>query len=137
MAQSEEKISAIAGFTPQQIADQCAGFGPAMKDFVAGLSLKPRESVQAEVSNFVLATGMAPAQLAETARICLGVGYMTDNMDVAIGSGLILSVLGERAYSELMGHHLIGGFGAVGQPDQLIISWAAHVPSGHRNSSVR
>jgi len=120
MAQAEEKIARIAGFTPQQIAEQCGGFGPVLKDHVAGLSLKSPESVQADVSNFVLATGMAPAQLAETARICLGVGYTTDNMDVAIGSGLILSVLGERAYSELMGHHLVGGFGAARRPDMAL-----------------
>jgi peptidoglycan hydrolase-like protein with peptidoglycan-binding domain len=122
MAQSEEMMARIQGFTPQQIAQQCEGFGPAMKDHVAALSLKSHDAVLNDVSGFVIATGMSAAQLADTARICLGVGYTTDNLDVAIGSALLLTVLGEKAYSELMGHHLTGGFGAAKRPD-MGLTW--------------
>lgn len=117
IAKSEELVSKIQGFTPDQIAQQCAGFGPAMKDQVASLSLKPRDAVVADVSSFVLSTGMAPAQLAGTARICLGVGYRTDNMDVALGSALLLFAMGEGVYGELMGHHLSQGFGPAKRVD--------------------
>ena len=71
----------------------------------------------ADVSSFVLTTGMSPAQLAGTARICLGVGYRTDNMDVALGSALLLFALGEGVYGELMGHHLSQGFGPAKRVD--------------------
>ena len=111
IAQSEEMVSRISGFTPDQIAAQCEGFGPAMKEHVAALSLKPREAITADVSNFVIGTGMAPAQLSATAKICMGVGYRTDNMDVAVGSALLLFALGDQVYGELMGHHLSQGFG--------------------------
>ncbi len=61
-------------------------------------------------------------QLAGTAKICLSVGYSTDNMDVAIGSALLLAVLGEQVYSELMGHHLAQGFGVSKRVD-LALPW--------------
>jgi peptidoglycan hydrolase-like protein with peptidoglycan-binding domain len=122
IAQGEELASKVAGFTPQQIAQQCEGFGPVLKDQVAAISLRSREEVLQGVSSFVLASGMAPAQLAGTAKICLGVGYVTDNMDVAIGSALILVAVGETAYAELPGHHLAAGIGAAQRAD-LALPW--------------
>jgi hypothetical protein len=117
IARSEEMVGQIQGVTPQQVADQCEAFAPAMKDEVAALSLKPRDEVAKKVSAFVLNTGMSPAQLSGTAKICLGVGYRTDNMDVALASGLLLYALGEGVYGELMGHHLAMGFGTTKRPD--------------------
>lgn len=122
MASGEELAASVPGFTPQQIAEQCHAFGPVLKDHVAALSLKPRDEVLAGVSGFVLSSGMAPAQLAGTAKICLGVGYTTDAMDVAIGSALLLVALGEKGYAELLGHHLSQGFGAAARPD-LALDW--------------
>jgi peptidoglycan hydrolase-like protein with peptidoglycan-binding domain len=122
IAQGEDLVSKVAGFTPQQISEQCAGLGPVLKDHVSAVSVKSRDEVMQGVSGFVLASGMAPAQLAGTAKICLGVGYVTDNMDVAIGSALVLAVLGERSYGELMGHHLISGIGAAPRAD-LALGW--------------
>ncbi|NUB43877.1 peptidoglycan-binding protein [Fertoebacter nigrum] len=122
MATGEELAGKVPGFTPQQISQQCQAFGPVLKDHVSALSLKPRDEVLQGVQGFILASGMAPAQLAGTATICLGVGYTTDNMDVAIGSALLLTVLGEKAYGELLGHHLSQGFGASVRPD-LALQW--------------
>jgi hypothetical protein len=122
IARSEELIGQIQGVTPQQVAEQCEAFAPAMKDQVAALSLKSRDDVSQMVSAFILNTGMSPAQLSGTAKICLGVGYRTDNMDVALASGLLLYALGEGVYGELMGHHLAMGFGTTKRPD-VAVSW--------------
>lgn len=122
ITQSEELMAKVAGFTPAQIAEQCGGFGPAMADHVAAVSVTGRDAVLQGVSGFVLGSGMAPAQLAGTAKICLGVGYVTDNMDVAVGSALILTTLGERPYAELLGHHLAQGIGTSARPD-LALQW--------------
>ncbi|WP_299670511.1 peptidoglycan-binding domain-containing protein [uncultured Roseobacter sp.] len=111
IARSEELISQVNGLTPQQVAAQCDGFGPVVQPYVASLSQKSRDVLNKEVSDFVISTGTTPQQLAGTAKICLGVGYRTDNMNVALGSGLILYALGETVYGELMGHHLALGFG--------------------------
>lgn len=122
ISQGEDLVAKVAGFTPQQITQQCEGFGPVMQSHVAALSLKSREAVLQDVSGFVLSSGMAPVQLAGIAKICLGVGYVTDNMDVAIGSALILATVGESAYAELVGHHLAAGIGAAQRMD-LALPW--------------
>lgn len=122
MATGEDLAAKAAGFTPAQITEQCQAFGPALKDQVASLSLQPRDQVLQSVQAFVLKSGMSPAQLSGTAKVCLGVGYTTDNMDVAIGSALLLTALGEGAYGELLGHHLAQGYGANVRPD-LALDW--------------
>jgi len=122
ISQGEEMISKVQGFTPDQIAVQCEGLAPPMAAQVAALSIKPRDAVLAETSNFVLNSGMSPAQLAGTAKICLSVGYRTDNMDVALASSLMLVAVGERAYGELLGHHLSQGVGVTQRPD-LAQAW--------------
>ncbi|SIT24053.1 Putative peptidoglycan binding domain-containing protein [Gemmobacter megaterium] len=122
MAQAEELVAKMPGATPQQVAEQCAGLGPALEDHVTALSIQDRDTVMQGVSGFVLSSGMAPAQLSATAKICLGSGYTTDNMDVAVGSALLLTVLGEKGYAELLGHHLAQGFGASQRTD-LALPW--------------
>ncbi|MBM7068863.1 peptidoglycan-binding domain-containing protein [Actibacterium sp. 188UL27-1] len=122
ITKGEELASGIKGFTPQQIEAQCDAFGPTLKPFVAALSLKPASEVISDVSSFVLEAGMSPAQMSGTAQICLSVGYRTDNMDVAIGSALLLTALGEPVYGEFLGHHLAQGFGATERVD-LAAQW--------------
>ncbi|MFN3971814.1 MAG: peptidoglycan-binding domain-containing protein [Gemmobacter sp.] len=122
IATSEELTAKVAGFTPQQVAEQCAGFGPVLREHVAALSIKSRPEAMAGVTSFALSSGMAPAQLVATAKTCMGVGYVTENLDVAIGSALLLAVLGERGYGELVGHHLASGIGTAARPD-LALPW--------------
>ncbi len=122
IAEGEEMAARVPGTTPEVIREQCAGFGPAMKAEVAALSLDPAADVLAEVRSFALSTGMAPAQLAATAKICLSVGYAQDDMDVAVASNLLLAALGEGAYGELLGHHLSQGFGTARRTD-LAFDW--------------
>lgn len=122
MANGEELAQNVAGFTPDQIADQCAAFGPVLAEHVAALSLKPADEVLAGVEGFILQSGMAPAQLSGTAKVCLGVGYTRDDMEVAIGSALLLTAMGEKGYAEFLGHHLTQGFGATQRAD-LAMGW--------------
>ena len=107
----------VPGMTPQQVADQCMAFGPAMQPYVAMLGTTPQPVVLQAVAGFVPTTGMTPAQIQTTARICMGVGYRTDNMGVALGSALLMTATGQPVYSELVGHHLINGFGVAPRPD--------------------
>jgi peptidoglycan hydrolase-like protein with peptidoglycan-binding domain len=122
MAKGDELTAQIAGFTPDQIAEQCAAFGPVLKEHVAALSLKPAGDVLAGVEGFILSSGMSPAQLSGTAKVCLGAGYAQDDMEVAIGSALLLAAMGEKGYAEYLGHHLSQGFGASERPD-LAMDW--------------
>lgn len=122
ISKGEELAAKIPGATPAQLEQQCGAFGPAMQSHISALSVKDRAQVMQEVSGFVLSTGMTPVQLAGTAKICLSVGYRTDNLDVAVASALLLTALGEQAYGELLGHHLTQGFGVSKRPD-LALGW--------------
>ena len=53
-----------------------------------------------------------------SARICLGIGYRTDDAEVALAAALVLVGLGEEAYDELLGHHLMNGFATPKRPDR-------------------
>ena len=112
----EKLVAGMQGISTQQVAAQCAQYGNLLKPYVSALSLKPRTEVIRDVGGFVLSTGQDPEQLATTAKICLSTGYKSDDMDVAVGSALVLVVLGEGAYGELMGHHLMRGIGASKRP---------------------
>ena len=122
IAEGETMAASLKGVSPAQLEDQCRAFGPAMRDHVAVLSLSPKDEVVREVRGFVLQSGQSPAQLSGTAKICLSVGYRIDNMNVALGSALLLTALGEEVYAELMGHHLNEGFGTTRRPD-LAPAW--------------
>ncbi|WP_255009271.1 peptidoglycan-binding protein [Roseovarius sp. M141] len=122
IAEGESMATSLKGVTSAQLEEQCRAFGPAMREYVAALSLSPKDKVIGEVREFVLESGQSPAQLAGTAKICLSVGYRIDNMDVALGSALLLTAVGEEVYSEVMGHHLNEGFGTTRRPD-LALAW--------------
>ncbi|MEL6467256.1 MAG: peptidoglycan-binding domain-containing protein [Pseudomonadota bacterium] len=124
IAKSEDMIAKIQGFTPDQIASQCEQFGPAMQPHVAALALKSQPEVVQDVASFILTTGMSPSQLKGTAQICMGVGYRTDNMDVALGSAMLLFAMGDHVYGEMMGHHLAQGFGTTKRVDTARVWYA-------------
>ncbi|SHH00255.1 peptidoglycan-binding domain-containing protein [Marivita hallyeonensis] len=122
MAEGDDLIAKVSNVTPEQVTQQCRSFGPLLKEHVSAVSLKSRADAIAGVSSFVLSSGMSPQQLTATAKICLSVGYRVDDMDVAIGSALLLAALGDHAYGELAGHHLSQGIGATKRTD-LAAEW--------------
>jgi hypothetical protein len=99
------------GFTQAQIEEQCAAFAPSMREYVGRLVSEGPEKLGDGLRKFVADTGIPAAQLSANARICLGVGYGKDSADVALASALVLVGLGEGAYDELVGYHLLDGFG--------------------------
>lgn len=122
MAESEKLAGAVSGFTPEQIVQQCQAFGPVLQPQLAALGTEERDKVLAGVAAFVQGSGQSPAQLAGSAKICLGVGYTENQMEVALGSALVLTALGEGAYAELVAHHMSMGFGTVVRAD-LAFAW--------------
>jgi peptidoglycan hydrolase-like protein with peptidoglycan-binding domain len=122
IAKGETLAAKLNGVSPQQIEAQCKSLAPTLQPYVSAVSLQPREKVLGDVAAFVLQSGMAPGQLAGTAKICLSVGYRTDDMSVVLGSALLLTASGQGAYGELLGHHLLQGFGATRRQD-LAQAW--------------
>lgn len=119
---SQELAGGVTGVNAQQIETSCEAYGTVLAGQIAALGTKDKDAVLADVAAFIVGSGQPEAALAGNAKICLGVGYRTDNMDVALGSGLILAAVGEDAYGELMGHHLSQGFG-VAQNSELAGPW--------------
>ncbi|MFO7770211.1 MAG: peptidoglycan-binding domain-containing protein, partial [Roseovarius gahaiensis] len=122
IAEGETMAASLKGVTPEDLEEQCRAFGPAMRDHVAAVSLNDRDEVISDVRGFVMQSGQSPAQLAGTAKVCLSVGYRVDDMNIALGSALLLTALGEEPYGELMGHHLNEGFGTTRRPE-LARTW--------------
>jgi len=122
MARGEELMGQITGLTPQQIAAQCAAFSDMLSGEIDRVSLIADGPLTAEMQEFAIGTGIAPADLSATSRVCLAVGYTQDDMRMAVGSALMLVALGEPAYGELLGHHLREGFGTTTRPD-LASGW--------------
>ena len=113
----EQMVAAMPGTTMEMVQAQCSSFGPAMAPQIAALSAKPQAAVLETVDTFAASTGMTPDQMRTTATLCLSAGYATDNMDVALGSALLLVSMGSAPHAELLGHHLQDGLGTATRPD--------------------
>ena len=122
MAQGEQLMQNIAGLSQAQITDQCGQFAQLFSAQIDQASLMGQAQLVPQVTNVALGTGIPPADLVGTARVCLSVGYAQDNMRMAVGSALALTAMGEPAYGELLGHHLREGFGTTTRPD-LAMQW--------------
>lgn len=110
----------VQGVNPDQIVLQCQGLAPTMATYVSELHTAPQNQVVQSLQGFVATLDMSNEDLVLTGKICLGVGYQMDNTDVALGSALLLVGAGEDPYAELVGHHLMRGFGVA--PSQLLAS---------------
>ena len=120
--EGETLAKGIQGFTPEQIADQCRGFGAALKDQVALIETTPRDDMIASIQGWIAQSGMPEDQLVGTAKVCLGMGYGLDEPEVALASALVLSGTGNMVYAELIGHHLASGVGIDRHAD-LALDW--------------
>jgi hypothetical protein len=114
----------VPGVTTAEMEAQCVAFAPGMRDHAARLVSQEPPQVTDALQAFVVGTGVPPSQLAANARICLGIGYRTDNAELALAAGMLLVGLGEAAYAELLGHHLMGGFGMPKRTDRGL-DWLA------------
>lgn len=109
--QGHDLTEAIVGMTYEQISVQCEGFRDAVAVQASLIGVVSPQQAAASAQGFAITTGIPQAELAGTARVCLGVGYGADDMEMAMGSALILVASGEPAYGELLGHHLREGYG--------------------------
>jgi peptidoglycan hydrolase-like protein with peptidoglycan-binding domain len=109
--QGHDLTEAIVGMTYEEISVQCEGFRDAVAVQASLVGVVSPQQATASAQGFAITTGIPQAELAGTARVCLGVGYGADDMEMAMGSALMLVASGEAAYGELLGHHLREGYG--------------------------
>jgi peptidoglycan hydrolase-like protein with peptidoglycan-binding domain len=116
--QAESLVATVQGFTPSEMQEQCEAFAPTMRPYIMRLAAEAPAAVGAGLRGFLDGTGVQPAQMSGTGRICLGIGYMTDNAELALGSALVLVALGEQPYAELVGYQVVEGFGVPQRRDR-------------------
>lgn len=116
--QGESLAGTVQGFSMAEMETQCDAFAPTMTGYQARLAAQEPAEVRAALQDFVSSTGAPPAQMSGSARICLGIGYRADDADVALAAAMVLVGLGEEAYDELLGHHLMNGFATPKRTDR-------------------
>lgn len=116
--QGDSLAGTVQGFSMAEMETQCDAFAPSMTGYQARLAAQDPAEVRAALQDFVSSTGAPPAQMSGSARICLGIGYRGDDAEVALAAALVLVGLGEGAYDELLGHHLMNGFATPKRSDR-------------------
>lgn len=122
IAQSDTLVASVTGYTPAQIEEQCLGFSPALASVVASVSDVPASEVVQGAAEFIQRTGQDPVEMSGIAEVCIGIGYRLDDLDLAIGSAVLLTALDAPTYAEYAGYHLALGLGTDQDP-MLARSW--------------
>lgn len=110
----------VQGFTPEQIAEQCKGFAAALSGKLPLTEANARDTALADIQTWLVNAGMPQDQLVGTARICLSVGYASDDAAMALSSALVLAGTGNMVYGEIVGHHLAAGVGVERNPERAV-----------------
>ena len=134
--QGDSLAGTVQGFSMAEMEEQCEAFAPRMTGYQSRLASQAPEEVRAALQEFVVSTGAPPAQMSGNARICLGLGYRSDNAEVALAAALVLVGLGEDAYGELLGHHLVNGFATPQRPDRGV-EWLGDAARRSRPAPAR
>lgn len=123
IAESTRIEATIPNLTAPQIEQQCEGLSQAIAPQLAGIETAQPGQVLAKTSNFLNNSGKPINQLISGGKVCLGIGYRTDNAEMALASGLLLAGAGELGYGETVSHHLREGMGANRATGQQPTEW--------------
>ena len=111
MSESSGIVATIPNMTDAQIELQCDGLSKAIEPHMADLATSRPDQVIAATGAFLQGSGRPMPQLISGGKICLGVGYRTDNPQMALASAVLLTSAGQLGYGEMVSHHLREGFG--------------------------
>lgn len=102
----------IAGATvPEtQLTASCTAITEAAKPVFGSLTAERPTAITDRMRAVNATLGLSGANAQAYGEICVGLGYRTDNADMALAGALVLSAAGSTPYAELVGHHLREGF---------------------------
>ncbi|NRB34475.1 MAG: peptidoglycan-binding protein [Rhodobacteraceae bacterium] len=118
-----ELESAIPDLTPAQVEQECSGIAPIMKPYVDELTVETPRRILGEISSALEQDGETTEELRVAGRVCLGAGYRGGDAEMALGSALLITAMGERGYAELVSHHLREGFGTDKANGATYVPW--------------
>ncbi len=113
--EGDRLAASVQGTTRADIQAQCEAFAPTLEPYVTTVSLADAGAAKSELQSWVSGSGTSVASLEGIAKVCLGVGYTTDNSAVALASIMTLVGTGQAGYEELLAYHLALGFGFEGK----------------------
>lgn len=136
MAESSRLEEAIPNMTPEQVVQQCKGLSQALAASLANITSQRPSRVIADTSAFLRESGKPLDQLAAGGRVCLGVGYRTDDAQMALASAVLLVGAGQLGYGEVVSHHLREGFGVSQARPDLAKEWMRMTLNAVRNGGT-
>ncbi len=113
--EGDRLAASVQGTSRADIQAQCEAFAPTLEPYVTTVSLNDAGAAKSELQSWVSGSGTSVASLEGIAKVCLGVGYSTDNAAVALASIMALVGTGQAGYEELLAYHLALGFGFEGK----------------------
>ncbi len=113
--EGDRLAASVQGTSRADIQAQCEGFTPTLEPYVSRVSLTNASSAKSDLMSWVSISGSNANALEGISKVCLGVGYSTDNSDVALASIMALVGVGQSGYEELLAYHLALGFGFDGK----------------------
>lgn len=123
MAESTSIVSTIPNMTDAQVAQQCEGLAQAIAPHMVALETARPDKVIGDTAGFLQGSGRPMDQLVSAGKVCLGVGYRTDNASMALASAVLLASAGQLGYGEMVSHHMREGFGTAKTSPQQSGAW--------------
>jgi len=111
MAESTSITATIPNMTDAQIEQQCKGLAQVIAPTLGDLTSKRPDQVISETSAILQKSGQPMPQLISGGKVCLGVGYRTDDAQMALASAVLLVSAGQLGYGEAVSHQMREGLG--------------------------
>ncbi len=116
--EGDRLATSVQGASRAEIQAQCEAFAPTLQPYLSTVSMSAAGTAKSDLQGWVSGSGATAASLEGIAKVCLGVGYTTDNADVALASIMTLVGAGQSGYEELLAYHLALGFGFDGEENK-------------------
>ncbi|MEM6311995.1 MAG: peptidoglycan-binding domain-containing protein [Pseudomonadota bacterium] len=118
-----------------ELTGTCERIKAAFDTPITRLPSEPVQSVIANVKAVNSGLGLTdPGIVQQYGEICLGIGYRSDDAQMALAVALSMTAGGFAAYGELVGHHLREGFGTK-TTSSASVNWYAAAMSALENGS--
>ncbi len=111
LAESAAIVATIPDLTESQVEAQCKGLTQAVAPQLTALDVVSPGAVINATANFMQDSGQPMDRLISGGKVCLGVGYRTDDAEMALASAVLLAAGEQLGYAEIVSHQMREGFG--------------------------
>lgn len=123
LAESAAIVATIPDLTEPQVEAQCKGLTQAVAPQLTALDVVSPGAVINATSIFMQDSGQPMDRLISGGKVCLGVGYRTDDAEMALASAVLLAAGEELGYAEIVSHQMREGFGTKRATPQQAGKW--------------